>query len=401
MCISALALLAVAVASPLAAQDGSEMTAARTPENAIKFLSMLAEQGEARSSCLREHPLERMGRCMRRRRMFARPAANGQQEIGWDISKFALGALDSCKTRLSITNTQEAYVNNVLQTQGEGHVHTMAFRHYTINVPGTITYNDWVPALRALDNVDFDWSKVSKVTPERPYPTTHYLRIANSGVPGGSIRLYFGDNEEIAKRAQLAIDVVVKSCDPWPSPADRAYCVSRPVRRRPRLASCRAGRLRSVRCADAGECTEFLNVVAQQYPIQLTTTVMRLNQYDWNLSYKPVRITSQDRCVTIINGNVYQFFAKDGDGNMVQTGDLDPARNSQLLASRGDLVTRWKIRTAPYVIDWAKVSYLGKMLTEPYIQATKSWTELDERSASLPEKRKWDFTRPTRRSPNV
>jgi hypothetical protein len=122
---------------------------------------------------------------------------------------------------------------------------------------------------------------------------------------------------------------------------------------------------------------KFLNVVAQQYPIQLTTTVMRLNQYDWNLSYKPVRITSQDRCVTIINGDVYQFFAKDGDGNMVQTGDLDPARNSQLLASRGDLVTRWKIRTAPYVIDWAKVSYLGKMLTEPYIQATKSWTELD------------------------
>jgi hypothetical protein len=215
MRISALALLAVAVASPLAAQDGSEMTAARTPENAIKFLSMLAEQGKVsiRPAVANTRWKEWDVACGGGECSLAQPRMR-EQEIGWDISKFALGALDSCKTRLSITNTQEAYVNNVLQTQGEGHVHTMAFRHYTINVPGTITYNDWVPALRALDNVDFDWSKVSKVTPERPYPTTHYLRIANSGVPGGSIRLYFGDNEEIAKRAQLAIDVVVKACDP-------------------------------------------------------------------------------------------------------------------------------------------------------------------------------------------
>lgn len=123
---------------------------------------------------------------------------------------------------------------------------------------------------------------------------------------------------------------------------------------------------------------KFLSVVAAQFSIQLAPRIMRLNdQSYWDLNYKPVRISSQDRCVTVIDGDVLQFYAKDGDGNLVQTGDLDPSSNSQLLASRGDLVTRWKIKTAPYVIDWGKVSYLGKMKTEPYNQATKSWADLD------------------------
>ena len=122
----------------------------------------------------------------------------------------------------------------------------------------------------------------------------------------------------------------------------------------------------------------FLSVVAAQYPIVLTPTAFRYNSdIGYTLSYKPVRISADDRCVTRFDGDVQQFYAKDDSGTLVQTGDLDPVKNAQLLAMRGDLVAKYKLKTAPYVIDWSKVTYLGKIQTEPYSQVTKKYAEVD------------------------
>lgn len=208
------AALAAATASPLAAQDGSEITSSRTPENAVKFLNLLASQNK----------------------ISVRPYAATQQTTFWDVacgngecwlgtpttniteawqatSKFQMGELAACKSTLSISNENQDYKANAVEQVGEGRVHTMAFRKYTVKIPGPITSNYWIKAVRDLENHEFDWSKVQKVSVEKqPYSVS--LRISNSGTPGGGIILQFGDNEELATRAQLALDVIVKSCDP-------------------------------------------------------------------------------------------------------------------------------------------------------------------------------------------
>lgn len=190
------------------------MTGSRTPQNAVTFLNLLAEQNK----------------------MLVRPYNATQQITSWDVacgngdcwlgspktntseawqatSKIQFGEFGACTSVLSIKNDNEDYKANALEKVGEGWVHTMAYRKYTVKIPGAITSNHWIKAVRDLEGHNFDWSKVQKVSMEKQQYSTS-LRLLNSGTPGGGIVLQFGDNDELATRAQLAIDVIVKSCDP-------------------------------------------------------------------------------------------------------------------------------------------------------------------------------------------
>ena len=104
----------------------------------------------------------------------------------------------------------------------------------------------------------------------------------------------------------------------------------------------------------------FLNVTGAQYPV-IVTPQLQATTYDWYLQYSPARMVAADRCVTIFDGEPSRFFAKDGNGQYFGgANELDPAKNAQFVRDRPDLIAKYKIATAPYVVDWSKVTYLGK-----------------------------------------
>jgi len=104
----------------------------------------------------------------------------------------------------------------------------------------------------------------------------------------------------------------------------------------------------------------FLTVTAAQYPVTATPNV-QITDYGWYLTYSPTRIVASDRCVTIFDGEVNRFYAKGADGQYTAGAqNADAAANAQSFRERGDLIAKYKIPTAPYVVDWSKVTYLGK-----------------------------------------
>lgn len=104
----------------------------------------------------------------------------------------------------------------------------------------------------------------------------------------------------------------------------------------------------------------FLNVTGAQYPVIITPNI-QISGYDWYLQYSPTRMVSSDRCVTIFDGEVNRFYAKDANGQFFGgANELDPVKNAGFMQQRPDLIAKYKIATAPYVVDWSKVTYLGK-----------------------------------------
>jgi len=103
---------------------------------------------------------------------------------------------------------------------------------------------------------------------------------------------------------------------------------------------------------------KFLSVTADQYPIMATST------WQWQhaqVSYR-ARFASSERCNTTLDGAPQEFWVKMSDGSITQAASdaADrPAAVQALLNQRQDLVTAVKMKTAPYAIDWAKVSSLG------------------------------------------
>lgn len=122
----------------------------------------------------------------------------------------------------------------------------------------------------------------------------------------------------------------------------------------------------------------FLVVAAEQYPITATPKTLYYN-YDWDLSYKPIRVTAVDRCITRFDGEVSRFYGKDANGQTVGGNlDIDPAKNAEWFRAHPDVVARLKIKTAPYEVDWSKVTHLARVQNgHSYNQAKKAYDELD------------------------
>lgn len=124
----------------------------------------------------------------------------------------------------------------------------------------------------------------------------------------------------------------------------------------------------------------FLNVMSEQYPITITPISYYHYQHAWYLSYRPTRISATDRCVSRVDGDVERFYATDAANQRIGGwSDADVAKNAQWLAENGEAVARLKIKTAPYEIDWSKVTYLDKTqnYASTYNQATKSYDKFD------------------------
>lgn len=213
-----LALAALTLATPAAAQDGSETAESRTPENAIKFLNRLASEGKfmlrPATATIEYHLYDVAcgdGNCWA-----AQPKITNDETMDAN-SSVQFGELINCKTVLTIKNSNPAYLAKTLEKRSDPWVHTWLQR-YSVTIPGSITRNHWITAVQSLENHDFDWSKVTRVQREKWYSWT-LLRLT-SAAPTGGIRLHFFDNAELASRAELAIDVIVKSCDPL---ADSAF----------------------------------------------------------------------------------------------------------------------------------------------------------------------------------
>ncbi len=103
----------------------------------------------------------------------------------------------------------------------------------------------------------------------------------------------------------------------------------------------------------------FLAVAAAQYPLTMTMTA------GWshaNLTYRIASVTSEDRCASRLEGPVSHFQVNDSSGKSIYpegNNYSDPAKHAELFAARQDLVALHKLKTAPYDIDWSKVTSLG------------------------------------------
>ena len=123
----------------------------------------------------------------------------------------------------------------------------------------------------------------------------------------------------------------------------------------------------------------FLSVATEQYPISMTPKTY-FASYDWELSYKPIRAASVDRCVTRFEGEVSRFYAKDASGQLVGGhADADPAKNAEWFRASPEIVERLKLKTAPYEVDWSKVTHLApaQNAMAGYDQVKKAYPEID------------------------
>lgn len=180
-----LALAALTLTAPAAAQDGSETAESRTPENAIKFLNRLASEGKfalrPATATVESHFYDVAcgdGNCWA-----AQPKITVEESMDAN-SSVQFGELVNCKTVLTIKNSNPVYLAKTLEKRSDPWVHTWLQR-YSVTIPGSITRNHWIMALQSLENHDFDWSKLAHVKRESWYSWT-VLRLTSAAPTGGT-----------------------------------------------------------------------------------------------------------------------------------------------------------------------------------------------------------------------
>ena len=186
-----LALASLALTAPAAAQDGSEASGARTPENAQKFLEVAADK---------------FGLTME--------GTEGLTSGRFDPAQLRYGNVQissegKCRTRFDGTVT-EFFIKDSTQTIIASGAGTSAA---TIDALGkkygysSVRTAPWI----------IDWSTVTKVGVATDYDPQNGTREVPAGAvatsPSQSITL-IGSSEEIGNRLRLAMETLRVACDP-------------------------------------------------------------------------------------------------------------------------------------------------------------------------------------------
>jgi hypothetical protein len=190
MRVAALGLLAVLMTPPLVAQDGSEPIAARTPENAQKFLEVAAS---------------RFGLFMEGRRSLT----SGR----FDASRLRYGDLrissdGKCRTRFEGTVTEFFLKDdkNAVVASGAGlsapAMEALAQRYGMDYVKAAPYVIDWSTVTKVGVATDYDPEKGRREVPEAAFARS----------PAQSITL-ISSSEEIAGRLRLAMETLREACD--------------------------------------------------------------------------------------------------------------------------------------------------------------------------------------------
>jgi hypothetical protein len=190
MRLAALGLLAVIITPPLDAQDGSEPVAARTPENAQKFLEVAA----SRFGLFMEGQ-----RSLTSGRFAPYKLRYGDLRISWD---------GKCRTRFDGSITEFFLKDDAGTVVASGTGISAA----AIDALGQRYGRDWVKAAPFV----IDWSTVTKVgvgtdyDPEkgtREVPETAFARSPTQSI------ILISSSDEIAGRLRLAMETLRLACD--------------------------------------------------------------------------------------------------------------------------------------------------------------------------------------------
>ena len=187
---TALMLLAV----PAAAQDGSEASAARTPENAQRFLTVAAEQ----------YPIlvtqDKFGGYYGALLNFK---ITGMESTGVCSSRVG-GTANQFSAKDSQGNSVSAYASSPGYAGQGDPVALLASRA------------DIVEQLKlALPPYDIDWSKVTSLgnptlwNGSSNYVVKSYVQVVQNGLP----LTFMAPSEEMAGRMLLAMETLKKACD--------------------------------------------------------------------------------------------------------------------------------------------------------------------------------------------
>lgn len=194
----AVACLAVGVASGAVAQDGSETSAARTPENAQRFLSVMAEQYPIVVTPLGYY--------------------HYQHAIYLSFKPVRITATERCASRVE-GEVERFYATDPKTGQQVGGTTDL---DPVKNAQWLAQYGDIVTHYKKkISPFDVDWSKVTYLE-KTPNVTTTYNQTTKSWekldtaitIVAGDVTLdFYTPSAELANRILLAMDTLKKACD--------------------------------------------------------------------------------------------------------------------------------------------------------------------------------------------